>query len=369
MSRVTSHAQQPWKLWNAYADRFIDRQGRVIDPQGNSRTTSEGQSYALFFALAANDRARFDRVLGWTQANLAQGDLSAHLPAWLWGRTGNGAWTVLDPSSAADSDAWIAYSLCEAGRLWKAPAYANTGRAILAHMAASEVADLPSFGPMLLPGPNGFEHRGTYVLNPSYLPVFLFERFAQIDPAGPWRMISAGIPRLIEQSSRQGYAMDWVSYTPGNGFQPSPPDPDARPPLIPLGSYDAIRVYLWAGMMNPAGGARAALLKAVPGMSAYLAGHDAPPEKIDASGNPLSNAGGAGFSAALLPYLRAIPGDAKILTAQTARLDAQKDSTTGLYGKELTYYEQNLALFGTGFIDARFRFGPGGELKVGWTHS
>ena len=78
--------QGPWTLWNAYAAHFIDAQGRVIDPQGGGRTTSEGQSYALFFALVNNDQARFEQVLKWTQTNLAQGDLATHLPAWLWGK-------------------------------------------------------------------------------------------------------------------------------------------------------------------------------------------------------------------------------------------------------------------------------------------
>jgi endo-1,4-beta-D-glucanase Y len=49
--------QSPWTLWDSYSARFIDAQGRVIDPQGGARTTSEGQAYALFFALADNDRA------------------------------------------------------------------------------------------------------------------------------------------------------------------------------------------------------------------------------------------------------------------------------------------------------------------------
>ncbi len=43
-----------------------------------------------------------------------------------------------------------------------------------------------------------------------------------------------------------------------------------------------------------------------------------------------------------------------------------RDQSTGLYGKELTYNDQNLALFATGFLDGRFRFGPGGELNIGW---
>jgi endoglucanase len=50
-------------------------------------------------------------------------------------------------------------------------------------------------------------------------------------------------------------------------------------------------------------------------------------------------------------------------------LSAQKDAASGLYGKDLAYYDQNLALFATGFLDDRFRFGSGGELKVEWART
>jgi endo-1,4-beta-D-glucanase Y len=43
-----------------------------------------------------------------------------------------------------------------------------------------------------------------------------------------------------------------------------------------------------------------------------------------------------------------------------------RDPVTGLYGKDLAYYDQNLALFATGFLSDRFRFGSGGELNVEW---
>jgi endoglucanase len=362
--------QSPWLLWNAYSTRFIDAQGRVIDPQGEGRTTSEGQAYALFFALADNDRACFDRLLTWTQANLANGDLQTRLPAWLWGKNKDGEWKTLDPNSASDADLWMAYTLVEAGRLWKYPTYANLGRRMMAEIANSEVADLPGFGLMLLPGPTGFHHDRIWTLNPSYVPLFIFERLAAVDPAGPWRQIALGIPRLLQQSARHGFAMDWVEYVPGDGFYPAPvhPDKDAtRPGAGPGGSYDAIRVYLWAGMLDGHGKTRDEILSAVPAMSVYLANHDAPPEKVSDQGIPLEQDGSVGFSAAVLPYLRAFPNLAQLSARQTIRMSQQKDSTSGLYGKDLAYYDQNLALFATGFLDGRFRFDPGGELKVDWT--
>ena len=360
--------QGPWTLWDSYAARFIDTQGRVIDPQSGDRTTSEGQAYALFFALAGNDRATFDRVLTWTQNNLASGDLETHLPAWLWGKNKDGEWKTLDPNPASDADVWMAYTLVEAGRLWKYPIYTNLGRQMMAQIATREVANLPGFGLMLMPGPIGFQHDRTWTLNPSYMPLFIFQRLAVVDPAGPWRQISYGIPRLLQQSARHGFAMDWVNYVPGDGFYPAQQhvDKDAPPAM---GSYDAIRVYLWAGMLDGTAQTRSDLLNAVPAMSAYLGNHGAPPEKVSDQGIPLEQDGPVGFSAAVLPYLRAFPNLEKPGAQQLIRMSAQRDAASGLYGKDLAYYDQNLALFATGYLDGRFRFGSGGELKVEWTRS
>jgi endoglucanase len=358
----------PWKLWDAYSGRFIDRQGRVIDPQGGGRTTSEGQAYALFFALADNDRATFDSVLTWTQANLANGDLNTHLPSWLWGKSPGGEWKALDANSAADADIWMAYTLVEAGRLWETPAYTNTGRQMMAQIARTEVTDLPGFGTVLLPGATGFQHGRISTVNPSYMPLFLFQRLAQVDPSGPWERIAQAIPNMLRESSRHGFAMDWVDYIPGDGFYPSTPNPgkDGAPSG---GSYDAIRVYLWTGMLDGGGKTRIEMLSAIAGMSVYLSNHDAPPEKVSDQGIPLEQDGPVGFSAAVLPYLRAFPDLSKVSARQTIRLAAHRDAVSGFYGKDLAYYDQNLALFATGFLDGRFRFGPGGEMRVEWTRS
>jgi endoglucanase len=220
---------------------------------------------------------------------------------------------------------------------------------------------------MLLPGPTGFQHDQSTTLNPSYLPVFIFERFGEVDPAGPWREIAANIPHLLEQSVRHGYAMDWVDYFPGDGFYPVPEQtPGSASDDGPGGGYDAIRVYLWAGMLDDDTDARANLVNTVPGMSAYLADHDAPPEKVSDLGVPVAEDGPVGFSAAVLPYLSAFQNSSKLSIQQMIRMNLMKDESSGLYGKDLNYYDQNLALFAIGFLDGRFRFGPGGELKVEW---
>jgi endoglucanase len=113
---ASGEAQDWSSLWRSYVAGFMDNQIRVIDHDAGDRTTSEGQPYGMFFALAANDRSHFDGLLRWTEQNLADGALSTHLPAWLWGHEAKNQWGVLDHNSASDADLWMAYTLLEAGK-------------------------------------------------------------------------------------------------------------------------------------------------------------------------------------------------------------------------------------------------------------
>ena len=196
-------AEQSWPLWEQYSARFIDAQGRVIDHSTDDRTTSEGQSYALFFALVDNDRAHFDKVFAWTQTNLAGGDLSTQLPAWSWGHAPDGSWKVLDGNPAADSDLWIAYSLIEAGRLWHDPRYEKIGSAMASLIARREVSMVPGIGTTLLAGAQGFHpDAGTWILNPSYLPLPVLTRLANAAPDGPWNLVIASLRPLLMRGFR-----------------------------------------------------------------------------------------------------------------------------------------------------------------------
>jgi endoglucanase len=355
---AASPADATWPDWKAFVDSQIQTDGRVIDfTTPEQQSTSEGQSYALFFALVANDRATFDTVLGWTANNLCEGKLDARLPAWQWGRKADGSYGVLDANSASDADAWIAYALLEAGRLWRERHYAESGRALLAQIAQREVADLPGLGPMLLPGEHGFTPaEGTWRLNPSYLPLPLLRRFASEDPAGPWERIADNTVRMIAAASPHGFVPDWLAWRAGQGFIVDPAKGD-------VGSYDAIRVYLWAGMTSPRDPLAAPLLDALAGMrSAVSNGNAGPPERVATAEGTLVGSGPVGFSAALLPYLRA-SGDLTALDAQRARIASMLDAARAAK-TAVPYYDRVLLLFGEGWADGRYRFDENGQLVL-----
>ena len=68
-----------------------------------------------------------------------------------------------------------------------------------------------------------------------------------------------------------------------------------------------------------------------------------------------------GFSAALLPYLRA-SGHADLLATQRARTQAGLE--TSAPQPLPTYYDYVLGLFGTGWDEQRYQFLPSGKLKL-----
>jgi endoglucanase len=354
-------AQQPWPLWQAYSARFIDPQGRVIDRTASDRTTSESEAYALFFALVDNDRPTFDKLLNWTQDNLAQGDLTTHLPAWNWGKNSVGSWRVLDENSASDADLWLAYTLLQAGRLWSNPTFTALGRAIATNIAHTEVVLIPGLGTTLASGPHGFRPAlDRYILNPSYMPLPVLAGLAHDDPTGPWSSIANSFPQLLRRAQTSGFALDWVS-AGSDGVGPwSPSNPQQA-----VASYDAIRVYLWAGIADPATPGVQESLNAIPGMARYLKSTSIPPITVTSSATITQQNSPIGFSAAVIPYLLATGNDALART-QTDRLSAQRDPATGLYGTPPAYYDQNLALFSTGWMEQRYHFDAAGTLHVKW---
>ncbi len=360
-------AEQPWPLWQQYRARFLDPSGRIVDHTGDDKTTSEGLAYGMFFALVVNDRSSFDKMLRWTEDNLAGGDLTARLPAWKWGKNADGAWSTLDTNSAGDADLWLAYDCLEAGRLWKDDRLQKLGRVLADHIAHAEVALIPGVGSALLPGPQGFHPSGSaYFLNLSYTPPQLLARLREEQPSGPWADMQTGLPQLLTAASPAGFAPDWV--LAGATVKPSP-SPDAiaqgKAGAVAAGSYDAIRVYLWLGLADSQTEGVRGSLDAVQGMARYLTTHLIPPLEVASDGTILKPDGTIGFSAAVAPYLQST-GHKRESTAQFNRLDASLEKETGLYGHTPEYYDQNLALFAKGWSEQRFRFDRSGRLQVKW---
>ncbi|CAB3778104.1 cellulose synthase complex periplasmic endoglucanase BcsZ [Paraburkholderia fynbosensis] len=350
-------ALSPWPRWQQFKRDFMSADGRVIDVGStDSRTVSEGQSYALFFALVANDRAAFDTILRWTEQHLAQGDLTAHLPAWLWGRADDGQWKVLDANASSDADLWIAYALLEAGHAWHERSYTARGAVLAKRVLDEETASMAGLGLTLLPGPVGFHPAAdVWRVNPSYSPPQVLRGIAtRLPDDARWMRLLASSRRVLTDTAPRGFAPDWALYRAKQGFAP---DPQSQAES----AYNAIRVYLWAGMLDPRDPLASTLLAHFAPFADFIAAHGAPPERVDTTTGAVGeNMGNAGFSAAAAPFLDA-RGEHALADAQIARA-AQLDRET-----PAGYYSSVLSLFALGWRDGRYRFAADGTLDLRWS--
>lgn len=356
-----------WPLWEDFRAQFIQKDGRVVDPTtAQLHSTSESQSYSLFFALVANDPATFESIWRWSLDNLIYGDLANNLPAWQWGKAEDGTWRVLDKNTASDADIWFVYALLEAGRAWQRPDYIADAKTLLANVEQREIVTLPGLGKMLLPGEHSFaQANALWRLNPSYMPIPVVRRLADVSPAAGWNDIAANTVKMIEATAPKGFSPDWLAYQ-GAGADRGAFISD--PLKGDLGSYDAIRVYLWAGMVSPDDPLATPLQRAVRGLAQATTGAMPPPEKVVTTTGSYQGNGPFGFSAALLPYLKAT-GQSKLLDLQRQRVETLQKLTLlpeVLQSRPPPYYDYVLTLFSLGWIERRYHFQRNGTLKLLW---
>lgn len=339
-----------WPAWEAFKKTFINQEGRVID-SSTMKTTSEGQSYALFFALVANDKETFNKLINWTETHQSKNDLTTHLPSWAWGKGEDGKWGGLDENSASDSDLWIAYALGEAGRLWGDRRYIALSSLIANRVLASETIEVPGLGLVLLPGATGFTPTPTRVrLNPSYVPMQVMRWFVTHSKDQRWASLLKSSEQLIIKSAPEGYAPDWIIYDYDKGFLP---DQES------IGSYNAIRVYLWAGMLSRDDAVRERLLDALKPMARLIERRGLPPESVNVLTGDTNNDGPSGFSAAMIPFLLA-SSRGKAAEQQLLRIKTEPVA-------EDSYYGQVLSLYALGWHDNLYQFDSKGNLTPRWT--
>ena len=355
-TNVTTHATVPtdgslWPRWVEFRTAAVEG-GRVID-RSDARliTTSEGQSYGMFFALIANDRETFKAIWDWTKTNLCAGDCAKTRVAWLWGASapvvGNNAndgkavtWGVIDSNNATDADLWMAYSLLDAAKRWGVASYRTDALALLERLKA-DTRVVRGLGRVLLPANVGFEKNGDVVLNPSYYPISLLKGLERVDPF--WHEVRLASLRVLYRSAESGFSPDWVAF--GQRWGTRNRDEGS------VGSWNAIRVYLWAGLMSPEDPDAARLKAALRPMLEVTRAAFYTPEDTDTAANTVSTSGPLAFSACLLPWLKNDKVGAYIRSglAQMA-----------LTGED--YYRSVLALFAMGFDEGRYAFGEDGSL-------
>ena len=238
----TAPAPSAEAQWQAYKNRFIASEGRLVDDSAGNVSHTEGQGYAMLLAAFADDAPTFARLWSWTQANLyIRGD---GLAAWRWRPQDNPH--ALDRNNATDGDLLISWALVEAGRRWKNPAYISQ-----AHKIALAIARLATYesvlGRTLAPGVAGFGPKDSEdgpIVNPSYWVFPAIDALAEVAPEVDWGAIRASGLALVDGAKfgPRRLPSDWVSLKNG-------PQPAAK--FLKVFGYDAIRAPLYLAWSGP----------------------------------------------------------------------------------------------------------------------
>jgi endoglucanase len=196
--------------WSFFKERFLSPEGRIIDDGNQGVSHSEGQGYGLILAQINQDHEAFDRIWKWTQSNLRKrGD---HLFAWRWAPAGtSGAGVVADKNNATDGDLLIAWGLARAAAAWNNVEFQASAREIAQDVRRTMVQ--PSrYGPILLPGGQGFIQPEGTVVNLSYWVFPAFRALAKIDPSLDWSRLEQSGLKLVEVArfSPLNLPPDWL---------------------------------------------------------------------------------------------------------------------------------------------------------------
>lgn len=198
--------------WKSYKNNFILPDGRVQRPEHEYDTVSEGQAYAMIFAVFMNDKEMFDLIFRWTEEHLSRdGKHGDHLLAWHWKNGGINDWMA-----ASDADGDYAFALLLASHQWEGSAYREKAIQVINDIMRLETARGFENRLFLLPGLWGREKDGCLIQNPSYYSPAAFRLFyetthdnqwLQVIETGYWLFSQAGI--RLDTVTGCGLLPDW----------------------------------------------------------------------------------------------------------------------------------------------------------------
>lgn len=198
------------KAWVGYKANFILSTGQVIRPENGNDTVSEGQAYAMLFAVTVGDKTTFDSCFAWTEQNLSRllpGSTPYggpdNLLAWHWtlpGGVQSDGW-----NAATDADEDYAYALLLAYEKWGQSNYLSKAQAVISDILNKETHAPTGLTNLLFLKPgnwgegNIWGHQGIFI-NPSYLSPAWYRKFNVYMPDSRWQMLIDGVYYIIQNA-------------------------------------------------------------------------------------------------------------------------------------------------------------------------
>ena len=198
LTTVATIAYDDWK--ENYVVPVSDKRSRVINPQDNNVTVSEGIGYGLLFSAAADDETTFEELWQYAKQYLNKNGLMH------WKINANGK--IIGKGSATDADQDIAYALLLADKKWPQKHYLEDAKRMINAIRKHEVTSTN----LLLPG-DSWTWTKQPPLNPSYIALSYYQEFAAATKDPSWGKIALANLQFLNQVANKdtGLTPDWVN--------------------------------------------------------------------------------------------------------------------------------------------------------------
>ncbi|MCC1481343.1 glycosyl hydrolase family 5 [Roseibaca sp. Y0-43] len=222
-------------LWEAWKERFLMADGRVVDTLQRAASHSEGQGYGMVLATYFDDAEAFARMYQWTERNLAV--RADPLLAWRWLPDQVNA--VPDRNNASDGDLFYAWALVRAFSRFGDRSHLARAQEIAEALAATCIVPMPGAEGriVMLPAQFGFNHDTHLSINPSYYMPLAMREVAAATGVSALAICAQQGEALIDQLAQNGLVPDWVDIS-AEGMR-------ASETLSPNTGYEALRVPLF----------------------------------------------------------------------------------------------------------------------------
>lgn len=193
--------EKEYKSWKeTYVVKVTDTTSRVINPQDNNVTVSEGIGYGLLFSAAMKDKDTFDNLYNYMKSHLDKNGLMH------WKIDSNGS--VIGQGSASDADEDMAYALLLAYKTWNERTYLDEGKNLIELIAKYEI----NSEHIVLPGDSWGNN---YPINPSYIAPLYYYKFAEVSGKEFWSNVANNNIDFLyaNMNPETGFLPDWINYS------------------------------------------------------------------------------------------------------------------------------------------------------------
>lgn len=195
-SKTSDSAYYDWK--KKYVVSVNSNMDRVINPQNNNVTVSEGMGYGMLFSASIGDKKQFEKLWEYTKSYLDENGLMN----WKISSSGN----VVGWGSATDADQDIAYSLLLASKKWNSEIYQHEAIKIINAIKNKEV----SSDYVILPGDNWMANPP---INLSYISPLYYPEFGLVNDKIYWNKVLAVNLKILQNNvnAKTGLFPDWIN--------------------------------------------------------------------------------------------------------------------------------------------------------------